>query len=113
MFSESIRKLNNQYPYGLPSLITKRTMDKIQNILNTYPTYMASDEYLGKEDLPWDVILHNLINLDISKAYLETVKQGHSPEDGPSQDILYNMNHRNKKSSMSMMLRDKHLYGHA
>ena len=103
-------------------MITKRTMDTIENILDTYPEsvqHMDFHEFLGSEDLPWDVILHNLINWDVSKAYHETVKHGHSPEDGTSQDLLYNTNHRSKKSSMSMMLRDRHgglhkiLYGHA
>ena len=122
MFSESIEKLNNQYQYGLLSMITKGMMDPIENILNTYPESvqpLASHEYLGSEDLPWDVILQKLINLDISKAYHETVKQRLSPEYGPLQDLIYHMIHRNKKSSMNMILRDRHgglhkiFYGHA
>ena len=114
---------NNQYPYRLPLLIRKRMMDTIENILETFPA-SVSNEYLGTENLPWDEILYNSINLDISKAYLETVKRRLSPEYKTSQDlpwenILYNMNNRNKKSPMSMILRDrtgrlhKILYGHA
>ena len=122
MFSETIENQKNQDPYKLPSLVKKNTMDTIENLLYTYPEsvqHMASHEYLGSEELPWDLILHNLINWDISKAYLETVKQRLSPEYGPSQDILYNKIHRNKKSPMSMMLKDRNgglhkiLYGHA
>ena len=95
MFSETIKNQKNQDPYKLPSLVKKNTMDTIENLLYTYPEsaqHMASHEYLGSEELPWY---------------------------GLSKYLLYNMNHRKKKSSISMMLKDRNgglqkiLYGHA